>query len=166
MRGTCYIANFIPSTSNVSLNLTQPTIRGAFVTGKLSYKLVIKRKDLFLIEKSLGKINSVEKWFTNQRGNASRDNFAVAGTIQKTMAQFYSRCKLAIFLNTLSVQILHWPSKILLFYSFSFGNLWLLDVLLLFNYLIWKIFTLSALSFAYYYVKDTCYEGSLNKVKS
>ena len=43
------------------------------------------------------------------------------------------------------------------------------DFLIFYSYLTTecgKIFTLAGLSFAYYYVKDNYYEGSLNKVKS
>jgi len=57
-------------------------------------------------------------------------------------------------------------NKIWLFQSFFLTNF---DFLMTYSYLTTDcgtIFTLSGLSFAYYYVKDTYYEGSLNMVKS
>ena len=60
---------------------------------------------------------------------------------------------------------LHWPTKFDFFKAFLTN----FDFLITYSYLTTEcgtIFTLSGLSFAYYYVKDTYYEGSLNKVKS
>ena len=64
-----------------------------------------------------------------------------------------------------SLNQLHWQTKFNFFKSFLIG----FDLLITYSYLTTeygKIFTLSGLSFANYYVKDTFYEGSLNKVKS